>query len=65
MRPADLFGKRVRAARKAPGFTLREVAERAHIHLNHLSQIERGRRRPSFELIFILAHTLGVPCTNS
>ena len=62
MRPAELFGKRVGAAR---GLTLREAAERTHIHLNHLSQIERGRRRPSFELIFILAHTLGVPCTNS
>jgi transcriptional regulator with XRE-family HTH domain len=58
MRPAELFGKRVGAARKASGLTLREAAERAHIHL---SQIERGRRRPSFELIFVLAHTLGVP----
>jgi transcriptional regulator with XRE-family HTH domain len=61
MRPAEIFGKRVRAARKACGLTLKEAAERAHIHLNHLSQIERGTRRPSFELIFVLAHALGVP----
>jgi transcriptional regulator with XRE-family HTH domain len=58
---AELFGKRVRAARKAANLTLEEAAEKAHIHLNHLSQIERGTRRPSFELIFDLARVFAVP----
>jgi transcriptional regulator with XRE-family HTH domain len=60
----ELFGKRVRAARKAAKLTLEEAAEKAHITLNHLSQIERGTRRPSFELIFDLARVLGVPALN-
>jgi transcriptional regulator with XRE-family HTH domain len=58
---AELFGKQVRAARKAAKLTLEEAAEKAHIHLNHLSQIERGTRRPSFELIVDLARVLRVP----
>jgi len=61
MTAAELFGKRVRAARKAAGLTLEEAAEKAQIHFNHLSQIERGTRRPSFEVIFVLARVLGVP----
>jgi transcriptional regulator with XRE-family HTH domain len=61
---AELFGKRVRAARKAAKLTQEKAAEKAHIHLNHLSQIERGTRRPSFELIFDLAQVLGVPALD-
>jgi transcriptional regulator with XRE-family HTH domain len=61
---AKLFGKRVRAARKAAKLTQEEVAEKLNIHLNHLSQIERGVGRPSFDLIFDLAHVLTVPALN-
>jgi len=60
MTPEKLFGKRVRAARKAAKLTLEKAAEKAHIHWNHLAQIERGQSRPSFELIFALANALGV-----
>ena len=61
MTPAELFGKRVRVARKAAGLTLEEAAEKAQINSNHLSQIERGTRRPSFNVIFVLARVLNVP----
>ena len=60
----ELFGKRVRAARKAAKLSLEEVAEKADSTYNHLSQIERGTRRPSFKLIFALARVLGVPALN-
>ncbi len=60
MTPEELFGKRVRAARKAAKLTLEKAAEKAHVHWNHLAQIERGLSRPSFELIFGLANALGV-----
>ena len=60
MKPAKLFGKRVRAARKTAGLTLEEAAKKAQIHFNHLAQIERGTRRPSFEVIFVLARVLNV-----
>ncbi len=59
-----LFGKRVRAARKAAKLSLEEVAEKADSTYNHLSQIERGTRRPSFKLIFALARVLGVSALN-
>jgi transcriptional regulator with XRE-family HTH domain len=60
---AELFGKRVRTARKA-GLTLEEAAKKAQIHFNHLAQIERGTRRPSFEVIFVLARVLNTPAMS-
>ncbi len=60
MNPEELFGKRVRAARKAAKLTLEKAAEQVDIHANHLAQIERGTKRPSFELIFALADVLNV-----
>jgi transcriptional regulator with XRE-family HTH domain len=60
MTPEQLFGKRIRVARKAAKLTLERAAEKLDIHANHLAQIERGTKRPSFELIFDLANTLGV-----
>ncbi|MGI0085621.1 MAG: helix-turn-helix domain-containing protein [Nitrososphaerales archaeon] len=61
MNAEQLFGKRVRAARKAARFTLQQAAEKLDIHLNHLSQIERGKSRPSFEQIIHIADVFGVP----
>ncbi len=55
MSAEQLFGRRVRAARKAEGLTLERAAEKLDIHLNHLSEIERGKSRPSFELIIQMA----------
>jgi transcriptional regulator with XRE-family HTH domain len=61
MTAEQLFGKRVRAARKAARLTLQQAAEKLDIHLNHLSEIERGKGRPSFELIIQIADVFGVP----
>ncbi len=60
MTAEQLFGKRVRVARKVAGLTLEKAAEQLDIHLNHLSEIERGKSRPSFELIIQMAKILGV-----
>ena len=59
MSAEGLFGKRVRAARKGAGLTLEKAAEKLDIHLNHLSEIERGKSRPSFELIMQMAKVFG------
>jgi transcriptional regulator with XRE-family HTH domain len=59
MSAEQLFGKRVRAARKGAGLTLEKAAEKLDVHLNHLSEIERGKSRPSFELIIQLAKAFG------
>jgi transcriptional regulator with XRE-family HTH domain len=60
MSAEKLFGRRVRAARKAAMLTLEKAAEKLDIHLNHLSEIERGKSRPSFELIIQMAAVFGV-----
>ena len=60
MTPAELFGSRAWAARNAAALTLEQTAERAQLHFNHLSQIERGTRRPSVEVIFRPARVLAV-----
>jgi transcriptional regulator with XRE-family HTH domain len=60
MNAEELFGKRVRAARKAARLTLQEAAEKLDIHLNHLSEIERGKSRPSFELIIEIANVFSI-----
>jgi transcriptional regulator with XRE-family HTH domain len=60
MNAEQLFGKRVRAARKAAKLTLQQAAEKLDIHLNHLSEIERGKSRPSFELLIRMADVFRV-----
>ena len=58
MDKAKLFGRRVRAVRRAAGVTQEEAAERAHLNGKYLGEIERGEKRPSFEVILTLARTL-------
>lgn len=55
-----LFGQRVRAVRTSLGLKQRTVANRIGIEEKHLGRIERGERRPSFELIFDLAEAMDV-----
>lgn len=56
-----LFGKRVRAIRKAARITQEDAAERAKIHPKYLGEIERGEKRPSFDAIVAIADALGTP----
>src|SRR5580704_7012980 len=60
MNQAKLFGKRVRAVRKAAQITQEVAAEAAHLNSKYLGEIERGEKRPSFEAIIALAKALGV-----
>src|SRR5580692_11258435 len=53
-----LFGRRVRAIRKAAKITQEEAAERAHLNSKYLGAIERGEKRPSFEAILALGTAL-------
>ena len=59
-RAASDFGRLVRAIRKQKKLKSWQVAERVNIEVKHLGRIERGEKRPSFELIIALADTLGV-----
>ena len=56
-----LFGRKIRAARKAATLSRDRVAERAGITSNYLGEIERGEKWPSIEIISSIAAALDVP----
>ncbi|MBO0803165.1 MAG: helix-turn-helix transcriptional regulator [Nocardiopsaceae bacterium] len=55
----EVLGRRLRALRAERGETLAETAERAGISPQYLSEVERGRKEPSSEMIAALAGSLG------
>jgi transcriptional regulator with XRE-family HTH domain len=55
----EVLGTRLRALRGERGETLAETAERAGISPQYLSEVERGRKEPSSEMIAALAGALG------
>jgi transcriptional regulator with XRE-family HTH domain len=55
------FGKNLRAARLARGWTQEQLAEKANVSLNFLNMIERGERAPSFDNLERMAKLLRVP----
>jgi transcriptional regulator with XRE-family HTH domain len=56
----DVLGRRLRATREDRGDRLVDVAERAGVSPQYLSEIERGRKEPSSEMIAAVAGALGV-----
>lgn len=60
MNEAELFGRLLRATRKARKMSLAELAEKSDTGVKHLGRIERGEKQPSFELIIALARSLSV-----
>ncbi len=60
MNQLKLFGRRVRAVRKAAKITQEQAAEAARLNPKYLGQIERGEKRPSFEAILALGKALSV-----
>ncbi|SNY79204.1 Helix-turn-helix domain-containing protein [Nocardia amikacinitolerans] len=55
----EALGERLRALRQEQRETLVETAGRAGISPQYLSEIERGRKEPSSEMIAALAGALG------
>ena len=55
----EVLGRRLRALRLDQRETLSETAGRAGISPQYLSEIERGRKEPSSEMIAALAGALG------
>src|ERR1700679_2741447 len=56
----EVLGRRLRALRAERGETLAQTAERAGISPQYLSEIERGRKEASSEMIAALAGALDV-----
>ena len=55
----EVLGQRLRALRLEQRETLSETAGRAGISPQYLSEVERGRKEPSSEMIAALAGALG------
>ena len=51
MTDAQLFGKRLRAARKAAGVKQGPLAKALDVDPKHISRLERGKVKPSFDLL--------------
>ena len=56
----NAFGKYLRSQRQLLGLTLRELSEITKISNPYLSQIERGLRRPSAEVLQQIARALKI-----
>jgi transcriptional regulator with XRE-family HTH domain len=55
----EVLGQRLRALRVGQRETLSKTASRAGISPQYLSEVERGRKEPSSEMIAALAGALG------
>ena len=60
----EVLGRRLRVLRLDQQETLNETAGRAGISPQYLSEIERGRKEPSSEMIAALAGALGTTLTG-
>lgn len=56
----DLVGEVLRRERRAQGRTLKEVSEAARISMAYLSEVERGRKEASSEVLAAAAQALGL-----
>jgi transcriptional regulator with XRE-family HTH domain len=60
----QLVGEVLRARRIAQELTLRDVSARARVSLGYISEVERGQKEPSSELLAALAGALDVPLSR-
>lgn len=58
------LGKNIALYRKQSGFTQVQLAVKLGISREHLSHIEIGIKRPSLELLFLMADTLSIDIKN-
>lgn len=55
-----MIGDALRRVRREQDRTLREVAEEAQVSLPYLSEVERGRKEPSSEVLAAVTRALGM-----
>lgn len=60
----EVIGDVLRRARTTQGRTLREVSDSARVSLGYLSEVERGRKEPSSELLNAICDALEVPLST-
>lgn len=57
-------GQSLRAARTTQGRTLRDVARDARVSLGYLSEVERGQKEASSELLNSICNALGLTLSS-
>lgn len=60
----EVIGDVLRRARTTQGRTLREVSHTARVSLGYLSEVERGRKEASSELLHAICAALDVPLSK-
>ena len=60
----DLLGDALRRRRQGQGRTLREVSASARVSLGYLSEVERGQKEASSELLASICDALGVAMSD-
>ncbi|MFF0487815.1 helix-turn-helix domain-containing protein [Nocardia sp. NPDC004068] len=60
----EAIGESLRRARTAQSRTLREVSTSARVSLGYLSEVERGRKEASSELLAAICEALDVPLSQ-
>ncbi|MCX6480334.1 MAG: helix-turn-helix transcriptional regulator, partial [Mycobacterium sp.] len=60
----EVIGDVLRHTRTSQGRTLREVSNSARVSLGYLSEVERGRKEPSSELLSAICTALEVPLSR-
>lgn len=56
----EVLGARLRRLRKLRGLTLTELAAKSGVSAQYLSEVERGRKEPSSEMIAAITGALGL-----
>lgn len=60
----DLIGSELRKIREDQGRTLRDVSERAMVSYSYLSEIERGHKEASSELLAAICGSLKIQMSD-
>lgn len=60
----EVIGRILRRVRLGQGRTLQEVAETAGVSTGHLSEVERGRKEPSSEVLAAICRALGLELSD-
>lgn len=60
----QVIGNVFRRLRRERGITLRELAELAQVSVPYLSEIERGRKEPSSEILAAICRALALDLTD-
>lgn len=60
----EVIGSQLRTIRKEQGATLRDVSAKANVALGYLSEIERGHKEPSSELLSSICTALEISLSS-